>query len=193
MECIRSSQIKRLKAAWAIVFFTLVLPYAHSASTDKSVSKSLSNSSVETLIDMLHSNAKNLGYQRLVATRELLQRGKSILPALKLAGAKPMATTRPSRLDVIYTLIEGIEPGAYRQDSLGIHFEPTLSREGLVDMGRRQGFVVPENSIHQKTESPMVYVTLNPRMRLEDVMRNILIEEPTVTTLNLNYFRSSAH
>lgn len=148
----------------------------------------LSSAPFAALVELLPSDDR---VARTAATKELFRRGKKILPQLREAGAKPIATIRPSRLDVVYSLIEGLEknlkPASYRADSFGIHLEPGVKRKDLLRMGEEHGFSVPANLNIPEDSFPTLYVQLQPGKDLELVLRSLLTTERQVITVNLNY------
>lgn len=145
----------------------------------------LSSASVEVLVELLQSED---GATRVAATRELFRRGKAVLPQLRKAGAKPMTTIRPPRLDVVYSLIQGLNPGNYRDDSFGIHLESGAKREEVLHMEAEYGFSIPPDFQVRSDKFPSVYVELQPGKNLESVLKNLLASESLIITVNLNYF-----
>ena len=91
---------------------------------------------IETLIKELSSAD---GKKRAAATAEIFRRGKDVLPELKKAGAKQVApfggTLDTKRLDMIYSVLEGLPPNqvnaraGYRTTSFGLHVEQGTTEE----------------------------------------------------------------
>lgn len=130
--------------------------------------------------------------KRLAATQALFQQGKPALEALAKAGARHAAETPTGvdgtrRMDMVYTLIVGIPEKPtldFARASFGLHVEKGVTREAVVDMGKKYGFVPDE---FRADGRPNCYVLLTAGNRLDAVMRNLLLNEPDVVTLNLNY------
>jgi len=123
---------------------------------------------------------------RVKATAELFRRGKSILPDLKRAGAKPMGGIPSRRLDVVFALIDGLPPGQYQPDSIGI-YGAKLDRASVLRLGNRYGFDLPEHVTFARRSYPSCYVQLRPGKTLVEVMRS-LMTEPSIIDVSLNYF-----
>src|SRR5262249_32579153 len=104
--------------------------------------------SVEKLIADLASDD---GARRVEATNALFLRGPAVLGDLKKAGAKqvaPFGPVPPRRLDVVYSLLEGLPPtppgarGGYRPGSFGIHVAKGVTKQQVIEMGRRYRFTL---------------------------------------------------
>ncbi|MCX7993699.1 MAG: hypothetical protein N2651_08525 [Fimbriimonadales bacterium] len=128
------------------------------------------------------------GRERAAATKELFRRGRRIAPDLRKAGAKPIATVSPPRLDVVYSLIQGLPQGNYRTDSFGLHMEPKTSREEVEALGEKYSFVLPPEEPFDTRYAPNCYVRLRRGVQLEAILRALLSNEPKVVTVNLNYY-----
>jgi hypothetical protein len=135
------------------------------------------------------------GQVRMAATRQLFDRGKAVLPALRKAGAKqvaPFPVGGDRRLDLVYSLLAGLPPSppggraGYKRDSLGLHLTKGTTAGAVAHMGARYGFV--RDGRFAAESAPNCYVKLAPGKRLEEVIQRLLTEEPRVTTVNLNYF-----
>lgn len=124
---------------------------------------------------------------RIAATQELFGRGPKILPELRQAGAKPMQTISPPRGDVIYTLLRGdINTNDSGHKWFGLHVEADVSAQDVERMGQRYGFVLSPDDAFNSTSSPACYVELQPGHNLASTLKKILINEPSVKTVNLD-------
>jgi hypothetical protein len=141
-----------------------------------------------SVADLLRlTNGSDDPVARLNATRELFHRGPAVLPALEAAGAKPMSTIAPRRGDVVYSLIHGISVLRGSSNLFGIHLEGSVTRDDVQQMGRRRGFhLEPADPFHPGA-APTCYVHLSPGKDLVSVLKDILLTEPNVKTVNLNY------
>jgi hypothetical protein len=128
---------------------------------------------------------------RLEATRELFRRGPAILPALKVAGAKPMRTITPPRGDAIYTLLQGQFEKRASSLTFGLHIEGPVTRDDVQRMGRSHGFLLEPYDRFNPSASPTCYVHLSPGHDLASVLKDILLTEAAVKTVNLNYYEHS--
>jgi hypothetical protein len=128
------------------------------------------------------------GNERTASTAELFRRGRTVVSELEKAGAKPIAALRPTRLDVIYSLIAGLKPGAYMADSFGLHLESEVKQDEVVHIGERYGFTLPETETLRHGSAPTCYVELKPGRELVSVLQDLLSNEPMVITINLNYY-----
>ena len=81
----------------------------------------------------------------------------------------------------------GLKNGFYRSDSFGIHIDGPVSEQMVQDMGRRHGFRLSPNAMVRADTAPTCYVQLEPGKKLAEVLREVLMTEPTVRTVNLNY------
>jgi hypothetical protein len=147
----------------------------------------ISRLSVEKLVQMMESSN---GVDRAAASAELFRRGRKVLTDLQAAGAKIIGTLNPPRLDVVYSLIQGLPPGQYRTDSFGLHLEPNTSRKDIIRMGEKYGFVLPHEESFHTDHVPNCYVRLKPGKQLGAVLRDLLSNEPLVITINLNYYEN---
>jgi hypothetical protein len=136
------------------------------------------------------------GNVRVTATKEIFLRGKEALAALKEAGANQVAptggTANTRRLNIVYSLIEGLPPtpqkalAGYKTDSFGLHVVPGTTAEDVVEMGKKYGFKV--DGSFKDVHSPSCYVRLAKDKALAEVLQRLLTEEPKIRTINLNYF-----
>ena len=148
--------------------------------------------SIEMLINDLSSGD---GGKRTAATTEIFRRGKAVLPDLKKAGAKQVAPTGGTvdgtrRLDVVYSVMEGFPPNppkaraGYKTDSFGLHVEKGMTEDEVQKMCKKYGCTLVGKFYIEA--GPNCYVRIG--QSLEGVIRQILSNEPKVTTINLNYF-----
>jgi RNA polymerase sigma-70 factor (ECF subfamily) len=135
------------------------------------------------------------GTVRVAATQEIFRRGKEVLPLLKKAGATQVApfggTITTRRLDMIYSLLEGLPPSppapaaGYQEDAFGLHVTPDTTQAAAVAMGEKHGFLLQTKL--SLDANPSCYCTIKPGKTLAAVLRDLLTSEPSVTTVNLNY------
>jgi hypothetical protein len=149
---------------------------------------------IEMLINDL---ASENGDKRTAATKEIIRRGKDVLPDLKKAGAKQVAPIGAGvdgtrRLDIVYSIIEGFPPNppqarsGYRTDSFGLHVEKGTTADDIQKVCQKyQCTLVGKFSTESR---PSCYLKIGPGPTLEAVIQQILSSEPKVTTINLNYF-----
>src|SRR5262249_22520037 len=123
------------------------------------------------------------------ATRELFRRGKAVADDLKKAGAKQPQTIATRSLDLVYSLIVGLEPGNYTKNSFGINVEKGSTEEAVQKLGKMNGFNVSDQ--FRPDTVPNCYVMLEAGKSLVDVMKAILTTEAQVLSLNLNYYEKS--
>jgi hypothetical protein len=148
---------------------------------------------LDKLIEALEAND---GDARVVATKELFRRDKAVLAGLKAAGATQVAPTRGTintrRIDIVYSLIEGLPPNApkalagYSANSFGLRLEDGTTADDITRMGKAHGFKAL--NAPKPDSVPSVYVQLTSGGKLADVLRKVLITEPKVVSVNLNYF-----
>lgn len=153
----------------------------------------VSNLATETLIGDLTSPN---GAKRVPASAELFRRGKDVLPALKKAGAKQVAPAGATidgtrRLDMIYSVLEGFPPNTpktvagYNTDAFGVHVEKGTTEEDILAIAKRHGCML--NGKFNAEFRPSCYFRLGKGQSLEGTIRQILVNEPKVVTINLNY------
>jgi hypothetical protein len=155
--------------------------------TVSGVKTASSDTSTEELI--VHLDAGE-GTLRAAATSELFRRGRRVLAVFEQQGARPMETITPPRRDVVMTLIAGLDKSVqapFRRNSFGLHLDPNVTRDQVVQMGRRHGFRLPDGAALRADAAPSVYVELSGDARLENVLQAVLSSEPSVRTVNLNY------
>jgi RNA polymerase sigma factor (sigma-70 family) len=115
------------------------------------------------------------GAERAAATKRLFELDRAVtVPALEKAGARELATISPPRINVVYSLIQGLKAGSYQSSSLGA-------------MGQKHGFTLTNPDRFSATTAPSAYVQLQAGRALADVMKALLSDEPKVVTVNLNY------
>lgn len=131
------------------------------------------------------------GARRVTATVEAFRRGKAVLPELKKAGAKqvsPTGTIDSRRLDVVYSLIEGLlpnPPGAlagYKADSFGLRIEKGTTKGEIVQIGKKHGFSF--GGVFRPDGVPNCYVKLDQGRSLAEVLQSILAHEPKVISVD---------
>jgi hypothetical protein len=180
-----------LKTIWALPVVIAMLCGCQSSKEVEMNSRpngqDISRLSVEKLVQMMESSN---GVDRAAASAELFRRGRKVLTDLQAAGAKIIGTLNPPRLDVVYSLIQGLPPGQYRTDSFGLHLEPNTSRKDIIRMGEKYGFVLPHEEPFHTDHVPNCYVRLKPGKQLGAVLRDLLSNEPLVITINLNYYEN---
>jgi hypothetical protein len=76
----------------------------------------------------------------------------------------------------------------YRTDSFGLHMEKDATKHDVVQIGKRCGFTL--SGVFRPDSRPNCYVTVVKGKRLEDVLWTVLLKEPKVVTVNLNYFEN---
>lgn len=146
--------------------------------------QNLSSLKISDLANQLGSGAAS---QRVQATAAILSKGVSAVDELLAAGAQPMSGLSPRRIDILYSILSGHREGRYRTNSFGLHVEPGTTREQIVSMGERYGFILPNDRPIETADAPCCYVTIREGAELWDVVARVLANEPSVTTVNLNY------
>lgn len=140
-----------------------------------------------SVAELLHRSNGSDSSVRLAATAELFARGPAVLASLEAAGARPMRTVSPTRGDVIYSLLHGRLDAPDSSGVFGIHFERAVTRKEAEQIGLRRGFRLEPSNPFQPGASPTCYVRLSPGQELAAVLRNLLLSEPSVITVNFNY------
>jgi RNA polymerase sigma factor (sigma-70 family) len=148
---------------------------------------------IEQLIADLNSPD---GAARVAATTEIFRRGQDTLPDLQRAGAQQLARTAkarsPQRLDMVYSLLEGLPPSpptarsGYRTDRLRIYMDKECTKEEVVEWGKRFGFTCSD--ICYSTQPPHCGALLIEGKSLAEVLQALLSCEPKVITVNLGYW-----
>lgn len=141
----------------------------------------LSASDVKLLIAMVRGSN---GVDRVSATRELFRRGPKVAADLVAAGARRMFGVVPSREDVIYTLLSGLPSTEWKTESLGLHFDSSITKEAVDRMGLRYGFRLEEGSSFSPNSAPTCYIHLLRGRSVAAVMRELLVGEPDLKTIN---------
>jgi hypothetical protein len=135
------------------------------------------------------------GRKRMAATQALFKLGPDAIEPLKRAGAmqiSPLGTIATRRLDMIYSLVVGLElspPGGragYTTNGFGLHADKDCTLEEVTKLGEKYGFDI--DGPFQPDGQPACYVDLKPGKNLVEVLKAILSNEPRVVTVNLNYF-----
>jgi len=158
------------------------LPALAAAAPDKDNIGTIDKATVEQLLKSL---ASEKGDERVAATKEIFRRGKAVADDLKKAGANQPRTIATRRLDLVYGLLVGLQPGSYTNDSFGIHVEKGVSEVDIVAMGKNYGFGLAGD--FRADGVPNCYVRIANGKSLTDVMQVLLTTEPKVVSLNLNY------
>ncbi len=137
------------------------------------------------------------GKTRVRATKAIFEQGEKAIAPLKKAGAKqitPTGTIRTRRLDMVYSLLRGLKPtpkgakAGYMSGSFGLHVAKGVKRKDVAAMGTRYGF---DPSRHfNANHRPACYVRLTKGKKLAEVIKQVLLREPTIVSVNLNYFES---
>jgi hypothetical protein len=138
-----------------------------------------------TLVTLLNSADGSIATK---ATAEAFRRGKALIPALEQAGARPMRTVSPTRIEVVYSLLKEDFPGDFRRDSFGLQLRGHPDRREIIRMGKAHGFILPDDEqIAEGASSSVCYVNLSSGQSLFKVIRSLLRSEPRVLVVNLNY------
>jgi hypothetical protein len=180
-----------------LVVCTLAALTLHGRATGQGAGKDGGADLTKAPLDRLVADLDSVdGKVRVAATREIFRRGQDALAGLRKVGAKQVApfggTIAPRRLDVVYSLIQGLPPNppgarsGYRTDSFGLHVDQGTALQDVEAMGKKYGF--SPSSTFRADSRPSCYVRLDQGKALEEVMRRVLTEEPRVRTVNLNYF-----
>src|ERR1700722_6356719 len=149
---------------------------------------------VEKLIADLGSDDGN---KRIAATVEIFRRGKAVQPDLKKAGAKQVAPTGAPvdgtrRLDIVFSVLGEFPPNppnaraGYKTNSFGLHVEKGTTEEEVQKICKNHGCTLIGK--FNATFKPGCYLQIGQGKSLEEVIRQILANEPKVTPINLNYF-----
>jgi hypothetical protein len=151
------------------------------------VSSPLQNLASSKISDLAAQIDLGAGSQRVLAASEVLGRGVSAVPDLLAAGAQPMSGLSPRRIDVLYSILSGQREGRYRTNSFGLHVVPGTTKEEIVALGERHGFVVPNDQSIETSNAPCCYVTIRDGREMWEVLAGLLSREAKVATVNLNY------
>jgi RNA polymerase sigma factor (sigma-70 family) len=144
---------------------------------------------IEQLIADLDSED---GVVRVAATKELIKRGKDALPDLQRAGARQLgvANAAPRRLDMVYSLLEGLPDPAprsgYRTDRLNIYVTKDCTKEEVAEWGMQFGFTPFD--ICYSSQPPHCGALLAEGKTLSDVLQALLMSEPKIVTVQLGYW-----
>lgn len=147
---------------------------------------------IETLIADLGSGD---GAKRATATKEIFRRGKAVLPDLKKAGAKQLApaggTLHARRLDMVYSVLEGLPPDqpntqvGYLTDVFGLYVEKGTTKEEILAMSKKYGCKV--NGKFNLEGRPSCNFGIGKGQSLEAVIQQVLADEAKVISINLQY------
>jgi RNA polymerase sigma factor (sigma-70 family) len=155
---------------------------------DDSLETKFKRTSVEQLVAELKSAE---GDVRVAATRELFDRGKQALPELKKAGAKNIGsegTIASSRLDAVFSLIQGLTPSGktrhYANGSFGLNLQPGTTTDEFSALAKKYD-LEPLGKLDFEGQ-PNCYVAYKSKS-LPDVLKRLLTEAPLVMSVSLNY------
>ena len=155
------------------------------------------NSASRPVKDLIADLSSPDGPKRIAATKALFVLDGNALEPLKQAGAKqisPFGTVDTSRLDMVYSLLDGLKPNppgghaGYTQNGLGLRVEAGCTRDEVAKMGVKYGFEI--QGVFTTDGVPNCYVTLKAGKVLADVLKAILAGEEKVVSANLNYVES---
>ena len=76
----------------------------------------------------------------------------------------------------------------YKTNSFGIHLEKDCTKRYVVAMGKKHGFRLPDS--FRADGRPNCYVILERGKNLPAVLKAVLLNEPKVVSVNLNYFET---
>lgn len=151
------------------------------------------NMSIEMLVADLTSPD---GQKRIVASAEIFRRGKAVLPDLKKVGAKQVApsgaTLDTRRLDMVYSVMEGFPPTppravvGYITDKFGVRGEKGMTANEVQKMAEKYKCTL--DGTFNIESQPTCYFRIGKDQSLEEVIRQVLTNEPKVIKINLNYF-----
>lgn len=137
------------------------------------------------------------GKAQASATKLVFLYGKKALEPLRKAGAKqvsPNKTESLRRIDMVYSLIDGLK---WEKDSpdnivgldkhrLKLDLKEGVTKEDIKRLGEKYGF--EETRKYWKAPRPHVFVKLDARKNMEDVIRALLVNEPGVNTVAFEYW-----
>jgi RNA polymerase sigma factor (sigma-70 family) len=147
----------------------------------------MADKGVGCLIADLDSDDGNV---RVAATKEVLRRGRDLLPVLEKAAAG-QGGADGKRVHVVWLLVKGLPPPGgpggptYKPGTFGIRFEKGTTRENADRLGKKLGFTVGDH--FSEDGQPNCYVNLDKGKSLPDVLREVLTTEPRVIAVNLNW------
>jgi hypothetical protein len=131
-----------------------------------------------------------VGPQRTAAIRAILDGGSAAIRELENAGAKPMSGIAPRPVDVLYTLTTRRLNARIRTNSFGLHLVGGTTRDQVVEMGQRRGFVLREGVKCDPRMSPACYVILKQGQDLLETMASVIKQESLVRNVNFDYFEN---
>jgi Dockerin type I domain len=147
---------------------------------------------IDALVQALNGSE---GEARVDATNRLLDLGQQAAPALAYYGAQqisPVGNILSDRVDVVFSLISGLVPNddeaeiGYASGSFGIRLEAGTTIAQVDAMGDEYGFT--RSTDCRDDVIPTCYVTLHPGHELPDVLEQLLRNEESVISVNLNYY-----
>lgn len=151
------------------------------------------NVSIEMLVTDLNSPD---GQKRIVASAEIFRRGKAVLPDLKKAGARQVApsgaTLDTRRLDMVYSVLEGFPPTppkavvGYVTDKFGLLVEKETTADEVQKMAEKYKCTL--DGKFNIEFRPSCYFKIGKGQPLEEAIRQVLVNEPKVIKINVNYF-----
>jgi hypothetical protein len=153
------------------------------------------NSASRPAKDLIADLSSADGPKRIAATKALFDLDGNALEPLKQAGAKqisPLGTIDTSRLDMVYSLLDGLKPNppgklaGYTPNGFGLRVEAGCTRDEVAKMGVKYGFEISGQFTADGV--PNCYVTLKAGKVLADVLKAVLAGEEKVVSANLNYF-----
>jgi hypothetical protein len=136
------------------------------------------------------------GWIRTTATRELFRRHHRVQESLKDAGARNLYATffapSPTRLDMIFTLLEGKQGHVLHRDGeFVLQVEEGVTQEDVARMGRRYGFVASELAASDdrpaKSKACRCAVRRVDDVAMERAIYHVLVDEPRVISAGLTY------
>src|SRR5262249_44229842 len=134
------------------------------------------------------------GAKRVAATREIFRLGNRALDALQRAGARPITSepsTAPRRLDIVYTLLNGLPPikhhTGHKDSTFGVYLVNGWQHAELARVGRQLGFTPMPTP--QYAGKPHSVVMIDRDRNLAEVMKAVLTTDPSVVTVTLLFLR----
>lgn len=138
------------------------------------------------------------GRIRMTATRELLRRSDRIVPDLKGAGARDLYGTlfarQPTRKDMLYSVLiakDQLRAPNFRRSAFRLIVEEGVTDQEIQGMASRYGFSAEKlyraDDMPAKTRVCECAIEKPDLVRLEFVMRELLLNERRVVTTALAY------
>ena len=142
--------------------------------------------------DLIADLSSDDGNKRAAATKQFFAFGADAIDSLVKAGAQQVTPKPPRaevrRLDVIYTLLDGMHQNAtagYRTDAFLLRVEKDCTVDDVAKMGERYGFTIrAHNGINDG------YCTAFPKQGQDfaGTLKALLSGEPKVVSLQVLYF-----